>query len=45
MVKKSVTVYTTLYCLYCVVLENFLVQNNVPFKGGDVGANPEIMGR
>ncbi|WP_332647582.1 glutaredoxin family protein [Lysinibacillus sp. 54212] len=40
---NSVTVYTTSSCSYCVMLKNYLTQNNVPFKEVDVGANPEMM--
>ncbi len=43
MVMNSVTVYTTSSCSYCVMLKNYLTQNNVPFKEVDVGANPEMM--
>lgn len=40
---NSVTVYTTSSCSYCVMLKNYLTQNNVPFKEVDVGSSPEMM--
>lgn len=40
---NSVTVYTTTRCPYCVMLKNFLTQQNVPFKEVNVEMNPEIM--
>ncbi|HHW36436.1 MAG TPA: glutaredoxin family protein [Bacillales bacterium] len=40
---NSVTVYTTNRCPYCVMLKNFLTQQNIPFKEVNVEENPEIM--
>ncbi len=40
---NSVTVYTTTRCPYCVMLKNFLVQQNIPFKEVNVEENPEMM--
>ena len=42
---NSVTVYTTSSCSYCVMLKNYLTQNNVPIKEVDVGCSPEMMMR
>lgn len=38
-----VTVYTTTRCPYCVMLKNFLTQQNIPYKEVNVEENPEIM--
>ncbi|KAF0815696.1 MULTISPECIES: glutaredoxin family protein [Cytobacillus] len=40
---SSVTVYTTTRCPYCVMLKNFLSDQNIPFKEVNVERNPEIM--
>jgi glutaredoxin 3 len=40
---KSITVYTTTRCPYCVMLKNFLSNQNVPFKEVNVERHPEIM--
>ncbi|WP_075981767.1 glutaredoxin family protein [Bacillus massilinigeriensis] len=40
---KSITVYTTTQCPYCVMLKNFLTSQNVPFKEVNVERNPEMM--
>jgi glutaredoxin 3 len=40
---NSITVYTTNRCPYCVMLKNFLNDQNIPFKEVNVEANPEIM--
>lgn len=40
---KSVTVYTTTTCPYCVMVKNFLEDRNIPFKEVNVGTHPEIM--
>lgn len=40
---NSVTVYTTTRCPYCVMLKNFLTQQNIPYKEVNVEENPEIM--
>ena len=40
---NSVTVYTTTQCPYCVMLKNFLSEQDVPFKEVNVETKPEIM--
>ncbi len=40
---NSVTVYTTTRCPYCVMLKNFLTQQNIPYNEVNVEENPEIM--
>ncbi|PLR83689.1 glutaredoxin family protein [Bacillus sp. V33-4] len=40
---NSITVYTTTRCPYCVMLKNFLSDQNVPFKEVNVETNPKIM--
>lgn len=40
---STVTVYTTTRCPYCVMLKNFLADQNIPFKEVNVEVNPEIM--
>lgn len=40
---NKVTVYTTTRCPYCVMLKNFLVDQNIPFKEVNVEARPEMM--
>lgn len=40
---KSVTVYTTNSCPYCVMVKNFLTSNGIPFKEVNVETNPEMM--
>lgn len=40
---NSVTVYTTTRCPYCVMLKNFLFQQNIPFKEVNVEMYPDIM--
>ena len=40
---NSVTVYTTTRCPYCVMLKNFLSQQNIPFKEVNVETDPEMM--
>ncbi|WP_121614295.1 glutaredoxin family protein [Mesobacillus foraminis] len=40
---NSITVYTTSRCPYCVMLKNFLSEQNIPFKEVNVETNPEIM--
>ncbi|WP_243356458.1 glutaredoxin family protein [Bacillus litorisediminis] len=40
---NSVTVYTTTRCPYCVMLKNFLTEQNIPFKEVNVETNPAIM--
>lgn len=40
---NSVTVYTTTRCPYCVMLKNFLTEQNISFKEINVETNPEIM--
>ncbi len=38
---KSVKVYSTSTCPYCVRLKNFLTENNVAFENIDVGSDPQ----
>ncbi|HWO76815.1 MAG TPA: glutaredoxin domain-containing protein [Bacillus sp. (in: firmicutes)] len=40
---NSVTVYTTTRCPYCVMLKNFLTDQNIPFKEVNVETNPALM--
>ncbi|MBD8069841.1 glutaredoxin family protein [Bacillus sp. PS06] len=40
---STVKVYTTTRCPYCVMLKNFLADQNIPFKEVNVEENPEIM--
>lgn len=40
---KSVTVYTTSSCPYCVMVKNFLNDKNIPFKEVNVETQPEVM--
>ncbi|MGM0878655.1 MAG: glutaredoxin family protein [Bacillota bacterium] len=40
---NSVTVYTTTQCPYCVMLKNFLSEQNIPFNEVNVETKPEIM--
>ena len=40
---NSVTVYTTTRCRYCVMLKNFLSEQNIPFNEVNVETQPEIM--
>ncbi|NSL50984.1 glutaredoxin family protein [Calidifontibacillus erzurumensis] len=40
---NSITIYTTTRCPYCVMLKNFLTNQNIPFKEVNVEKNPEIM--
>lgn len=40
---SAVTVYTTTRCPYCVMLKNFLNQQNIRFKEVNVEQNPEMM--
>lgn len=42
---NSVTVYTTTQCPYCVILKNFLSEQNISFKEVNVETKPEIMQR
>jgi glutaredoxin 3 len=42
---NTVTVYTTTRCPYCVMLKNFLVDQNIPFDEVNVEKDPEIMRR
>ena len=39
----DVTVYSTNQCPYCVLLKNFLTEQEVPFEEVNVEANPEIV--
>ncbi len=38
---KSVKVYSTSTCPYCVRLKTFLTEKNVPFGNIDVGSDPK----
>lgn len=40
---SNVTVYTTSQCPYCVMIKNFLNENNIRFKEVNVETNPAIM--
>lgn len=40
---KSVTVYTTSSCPYCVMVKNLLNDKNIPFKEVNVETQPEVM--
>lgn len=40
---NSITIYTTNRCPYCVMLKNFLADQNIPFKEVNVEMNPEMM--
>lgn len=40
-----VTVYTTNHCPYCVMLKNFLSEQNIPYTEVNVETKPEIMDR
>ncbi|MBU5213977.1 glutaredoxin family protein [Heyndrickxia oleronia] len=40
---EPVTVYTTNQCVYCVMLKNFLLDQNIPFKEINVDQNPRIV--
>lgn len=42
---NTVTVYTTTRCPYCVMLKNFLTDQNIPYKEVNVEKDPEIMNR
>lgn len=38
---KTVTVYSTTNCPYCMMLKSYLKDKNIPFEDIDVGSNPE----
>lgn len=40
---SEVTVYTTTTCPYCVMVKDFLKENNIDFKEVNVETNPVIM--
>jgi glutaredoxin 3 len=40
---NTITVYTTTRCPYCVMLKNFLTEQNITFKEVNVETEPEIM--
>ncbi|SFN12391.1 Glutaredoxin [Psychrobacillus psychrodurans] len=42
---NSVTVYTTTQCPYCVMLKNFLSEQNISFNEVNVETQPEVMQR
>ncbi|KUP05673.1 glutaredoxin [Bacillus coahuilensis m2-6] len=39
--QHKVTVYSTTTCPYCVMVKNFLKQQNIPFTEVNVGQNQE----
>lgn len=39
----NITVYTTTQCPYCVMIKNFLSENNIDFKQVNVETNPKMM--
>lgn len=39
---NAITVYSTNQCPYCVMLKNFLTEQNLAFKEVNVEENPEI---
>lgn len=43
--NNQITVYTTSTCPFCVMLTNFLKQNNIPFKEVNVENDPIAMQR
>ncbi|WP_110111838.1 glutaredoxin domain-containing protein [Bacillus sp. CGMCC 1.16541] len=40
---KSITVYTTTRCPYCVMLKNFLSDQDIPFNEVNVERDPALM--
>lgn len=40
---NKVTIYTTTQCPYCVMLKNFLMDENIPFSEVNVEENPAMM--
>ncbi|MBS4190587.1 glutaredoxin family protein [Bacillus sp. FJAT-49705] len=40
---NAITVYSTTRCPYCVMLKNFLSEQNISFNEVNVETNPEIM--
>ncbi len=40
---NNVTVYTTTQCPYCVMIKDFLKENNIPFNEVNVEKQPEMM--
>ncbi|MBO9131437.1 glutaredoxin domain-containing protein [Bacillus sp. 165] len=40
---NTVTVYTTTRCPYCVMLKNFLADQNILFKEVNVETQPKVM--
>ena len=40
---NKVTVYTTTQCPYCVMLKNFLSEQDIPFQEVNVETNPDMM--
>ncbi|MFA8439907.1 glutaredoxin family protein [Pueribacillus sp. YX66] len=40
---KNITVYTTTTCPFCVMVKNFLSEQNIPFTEINVEQNPEYM--
>ncbi|WP_453990105.1 glutaredoxin family protein [Bacillus nitroreducens] len=40
---NNITVYTTTRCPYCVMLKNFLADQNIPFTEMNVDSKPEMM--
>lgn len=42
---NSITLYTTTRCPYCVMLKNFLNEQNIAFTEVNVETQPEIMNK
>ncbi len=40
---NNITVYTTSSCPFCVMLKNYFVENNIPFKEINLEKHPEKM--
>ncbi|WP_243292903.1 glutaredoxin family protein [Bacillus sp. FJAT-47783] len=40
---KQVTIYTTTVCPYCVMLKNFLLDQQIPFKEVNIEEQPGMM--
>ncbi len=40
---NNITVYTTSTCPYCVMVKNFLSENDIDFKEVNVERNPQAM--
>jgi len=40
---NTVTVYSNTSCAYCVMLKNFLMEENIPFEEVNVDENPAVV--